>query len=1023
MARFADAARAVEQNQSVLHRPGILAVRPGYHVEAGWPVGDPIIVALVAGKKGEATAYGLPGQVNGIPVEVREATPLDRLRSAHPDSYAMLRDRARPEWRPAEFPSEYVSGAPVAAVAASRGPRKEQIAYVPSVPALEPLTDTFTVICHVSPDAGWPTLKQFLQRTQQKLSIGIYDVTSAHVLVGLETALQGPTGALPLSLVLDHPTRNPTADQSDEETERGLADKLGNALSFAWAAVRSSPEVHAWIFPTAYHIKVAVRDSAELWLSSGNWNNSNQPEDAPATDPDPAHAAETFKNSDRDWHVVIPHPQLAQLFETVVVKDREAALPAQGRAAEAVGLEAFAEQAAELAEVHPAAVARAPRRYFAPLTVTEQMTIQPLLTPDLAPDASSGMYAAKLLELISGAQQSLYIQLQYIHPSDKAEDAAFTSLLNAVSTRANAGVDVRIILSQWQNTQWMERLQAAGVDTSLVRVQNGVHNKGFLVDHRRVVISSQNWSGEGVLNNRDAGLIIDNATVAQYFETIFLHDWDNVAVGRLGRRGVTAADAATPQVYGWEDDPGESDPPAVPPELRPVPDLTLAPLQMAIPNISAPLPRAYAPGTPEFRYWSMAEAAARGAAFWRKLLPSGITWQPGETLDLLADEGEDFNAYYDRRALNFFHGSARDRTVFSGESPDIVCHEQGHAILDALRPELFDAGTIEAAAFHESFGDMAALLVALQLPTMLTAVLAETNGDLGRNSRLSRLAEQLGWAIRQIQPDAVDADCLRNAVNSFVYTNPEALPASAPARQLSSEPHSFSRVFTAAFLEALAGGYRNVGPNRTDQDLRQVSIDIARLLIAGVLEAPIVPEYMSQVAAAVVAKADGGVAEVPGGKYSDVVKSAFVRRGILATQSAAGVATFHAAGITQPLHAAAMAAAGRARDDLPHVALSAAEYGLGDKPLLVRAPSQPRRFAAAAAAYGVGAVTPSNSEHAARAHFEDLMQRGHVDTGGAGDARSRVTHPHRFKTHKLVATSEGLVLTRILFDCGFRSMF
>ena len=33
-----------------------------------------------------------------------------------------------------------------------------------------------------------------------------------------------------------------------------------------------------WIFRTAYHIKVAVRDHSTFWLSSGNWNNSNQPE-------------------------------------------------------------------------------------------------------------------------------------------------------------------------------------------------------------------------------------------------------------------------------------------------------------------------------------------------------------------------------------------------------------------------------------------------------------------------------------------------------------------------------------------------------------------------------------------------------------------------------------------------------------------------------------------------------------------------------------------------------------------------
>jgi len=1021
MPKFADAGKAIEQNLDALRKPGILSVRPGYHIEAGWPVGDPVIVALVGSKKGEAAAYGLPSQIDGVPIEVREASPLERLKAIRPDTYTALKERARAEQHAPSFPFEHIFAPPQqAAVAQARGPAKPEIPYGPPAGMpLEPVTDTFTVICHASPDAGWPTLREFLGRTQQKLTVGLYDFTSAHILAGLEAALANGASPHDLLLVLDHPTRNPTADQSDEETKQSLVTKLANALTFAWAPVRSSPEVSEWIFPTAYHIKVAVRDSAELWLSSGNWNNSNQPEEAPIADPDPAHALETFKKSDRDWHVAISHAPLAKLFEAYLINDRKTALPAQGPVMAAVELEALAEQAADLAEANQAAAARPPRKYFAPLAVTERMTIQPLLTPDHAPGASAGIYAEKMLDLISKAQKSLYIQLQYIHPSSNADDGAFTALVDAVAARNAAGVDVRIILSQWQNSQWMERLQAAGIDAALVRIQNGVHNKGFVVDHRLVVVSSQNWSGDGVLRNRDAGLIIDSATVAQYFEGIFLHDWDNVAVGQGGRRGVTAFADATAQIYGWEDDPGETLPPLVPPELRPVPDLTLSPLQLSISGVDAPTPRAYAPGTAEFRYWSAAEAAARGAAFWRPLIPAGTTWQVGATLNLLLDEGEDFNAYYDRRALNFFHGTAGGRTVYSGESPDIVCHEQGHAILDALRPELFDAGTIEAAAFHEAFGDMSALLAALQLPSMRTAVLAETDGDLSRTSRLSRLAEQLGWSIRQFRPDAVEDDCLRNAANQFFYTSPEALPSNAPAVSLSSEPHSFSRVFTGAFLEALAGGFRLVSPRPNEADLQAVSLDLARLLIAGILAAPVVPEYMSQVAAAMIA-ADADANNAARGKYGDVLKSAFVRRGILSPQAAAGIAVFHAAGIAAP--GRLLGVVGRAGHELPHIALSAAEYGLGDRPLLVRAPSDPRRFAVSAAAFGVGSVTPSNSEHAARAFVEDLLQRGHIDVGDAGQPDMRVVHPHTFKTHRLVSSSEGLMLTRILFDCGFRAI-
>ena len=300
------------------------------------------------------------------------------------------------------------------------------------------------------------------------------------------------------------------------------------------------------------------------------------------------------------------------------------------------------------------------------------------------------------------------------------------------------------------------------------------------------------------------------------------------------------------------------------------------------------------------------------------------------------------------------------------------------------------------------------------------AVIADTVGDLSRASRLSRLAEQLGWAIRQFSPSAVEGDCLRNAANSFFYANPETLPSSAPAVSLSSEPHSFSRVFTGAFLEALAGGFRLASAKPSEADLQAVSYDIARLLVAGALAAPIVPEYMSQVAAAIVA-ADASADGSARGKYGDVLKSAFVRHGILSPQSAVGVATSRAAGFAAPRRGLGMMVPGASRE-LPHIALSCAEYGLGDRPLLVRAPSDRRRFAAAAASFGVGSVTPSNSEHAARSFVEDLLQRGHIDTRDAGEPGMGIVHPHTFKTHRLVPTDAGLMLKRLLFDCGFRAI-
>ena len=217
------------------------------------------------------------------------------------------------------------------------------------------------------------------------------------------------------------------------------------------------------------------------------------------------------------------------------------------------------------------------------------------------------------------------------------------------------------------------------------------------------------------------------------------------------RQKVTRRRAAGPEptIRAWQDDPGTGfllD--------RPVPNLAQRPLAFSFDG-PTPKPASYQPGTAEFRYWTAAEALRRGADFWAQLI-SLQRWQPGPVLKVLLDEGLDLNAFYDRNALNFFHGPSPNGTVFSDESPDIVCHEMGHAILNSIKPQLWGVGSHEAAAFHESFGDISAILSALQLQELRTAILSDTGGHLYQSSRLSRLAEQLATAIRAQQPDAVE---------------------------------------------------------------------------------------------------------------------------------------------------------------------------------------------------------------------------------------------------------------------------
>ena len=472
------------------------------------------------------------------------------------------------------------------------------------------------------------------------------------------------------------------------------------------------------------------------------------------------------------------------------------------------------------------------------------------------------------------------------------------------------------------------------------------------------------------------------------------------------------------KIAAWEEDPANGNSSAGGKLLQlGVPNLNSTGLTTVIANPkTAPAPKIYNAGTKEFRYWSAASALSRASQFWSKLFPS-LNWQGNRNkLPIGLDQGEDLNAYYDRAGLNFFHGTAGGVTVYSCESPDVVCHEHGHAVLDALKPQLWDAASIEVGAFHESFGDMSSILCALQIDTLRKDLLTETGGAIYKSSRLSRMAEQLGWAIRQDYPRAVDPDCLRNAVNSFFYRDPNTIPSSAPASSLSSEPHSFSRVFTAAFFEGLAGMFK-ARPKQDDANLLQTSRDMGIILATGAQAASVVPSFYSQVAANMVIAAN---AKFPNLGYGQALKSSFVRHGIL---TLAASNTFMRAENVKGFAAATEAPQ---QKELPRLNLSIAEYGLGINNIIVHAAAEPKRFDVTGASLSIGGVVPPTEDEAAKSFVEDLLRRGKlkVDTGKKNKnfsvAVTRVNEPetHDTHTHELVSEGNSYVLRRVRIDCG-----
>ena len=89
----------------------------------------------------------------------------------------------------------------------------------------------------------------------------------------------------------------------------------------------------------------------------------------------------------------------------------------------------------------------------------------------------------------------------------------------------------------------------------------------------------------------------------------------------------------------WEDDPLAGAEPVERAQAK----LPRSPLGIRIEE-AAPPAKLYEPGTEGFRYWTAADAPARGPAFWKSAMPRATSWQAGKTLPVRLEAGDKLNA-------------------------------------------------------------------------------------------------------------------------------------------------------------------------------------------------------------------------------------------------------------------------------------------------------------------------------------------------------------------------------------------
>jgi len=288
------------------------------------------------------------------------------------------------------------------------------------------------------------------------------------------------------------------------------------------------------------------------------------------------------------------------------------------------------------------------------------------------------------------------------------------------------------------------------------------------------------------------------------------------------------------------------------------------------------------PGTPQYQASQVYCTIATTLSVIQQRLRSPLTaWSATNRLVAYPRSGNTLNAYYDRASLRFFYNPdpVTKKVVFASESPDIVAHELGHGILDSLRPDLWNTASLEIFAFHEAFGDIMAVVSALEWPGVVEMILKETGGNLSLSNAVSRMAEELGIALyRETNGAKGHPNCLRNLVNDYKYVDPDHLPSTGP---LVREPHSFSQVFSGAWYEALIAVQRHIASDGTSpaEALSKARDVLLRTFLEGVLHAPENHSFFNAVGMAMYA----ALSTVEGGAYLQDVKTVFQSRGVTGT--------------------------------------------------------------------------------------------------------------------------------------------
>ena len=260
------------------------------------------------------------------------------------------------------------------------------------------------------------------------------------------------------------------------------------------------------------HAKYALIDSDTTILGSENWNIGGYPPEGLI--------------GNRGWGVVIRDSEIFQDMSLVFEHDWEH------------GIKVSSEDLPQGSKSDTSEPGdRIGHKVFEAKNINGEFTASMIIGPD------NSLHYETIIETINSAEKTLFIEQAYIKRAWRNDENPY---LQSAINAAMQGVEVKVLLdSMWYNTNGendndelcnylndLASQEKLDLEARLVE-RDGitkVHNKGVVVDGRKVLISSINWNKHSPTYNREIGIIIENPELAAYYTEVFLYDWN---LGRI----------------------------------------------------------------------------------------------------------------------------------------------------------------------------------------------------------------------------------------------------------------------------------------------------------------------------------------------------------------------------------------------------------------------------------------------------------------------------------------------------------